>query len=211
MAIFDMHASDWVLRMPKVFRCSIDSWTGGRTSARGQGKHGHEQRVAGVSGRSSRVPWHRWMAKPCPGPEPEKLIWKQLSNLTMKINNSAINTKRAFWIMQATFSHQRSEVFKLSPPPLTSSLPFTPLQLPAYCSLLCCCPAVPLLLLLLLLFPFSLSAFIAVQLYIHCEKTGAWSKVTLERSCSRPWQLSIQYSSSKDETAAAAAATTTQL
>lgn len=28
MAIFDMHASDWVLRMPKVFRSSIDSWTG---------------------------------------------------------------------------------------------------------------------------------------------------------------------------------------
>lgn len=154
----------------------------------------------------SRVPWHRWMAKPCPGPEPEKLIWKQLSNLTMKINNSAINTKRAFWIMQATFSHQRSEVFKLLPSP--APLPFTPWQLPAYCSLLCCCPAIPLLLLLLLLFPFSLSAFIAVQLYIHCEKTGAWSKVTLERSCSRPCQLSIQYSSSKDQTAAT---TTTQL
>lgn len=147
MAIFDMHASDWVLRMPKVFRCSIDSWTGGRTSARGQGKHGHEQRVAGVSGRSSRVPWHRWMAKPCPGREPEKLIWKQLSNLTMKINNSAINTKRAFWIMQATFSHQRSEVFKLSPPsppphsllPHYNSLRSVPCSAAALLSHYCCC------------------------------------------------------------------------
>lgn len=145
MAIFDMHASDWVLRMPKVFRCSIDSWTGGRTSARGQGKHGHEQRVAGVSGRSSRVLWHRWMAKPCPGPEPEKLIWKQLSNLTMKINNSAINTKRAFWIMQATFSHQRSEVFKLSPPPHHLLTPFYPITTPCVlfpALLLPCCPII---------------------------------------------------------------------
>lgn len=116
--------------------------------------------AVGRSSVWSRVPWHRWMAKPCPGPEPEKLIWKQLSNLTMKINNSAINTKRAFWIMQATFSHQRSEVFKLLPFPLPHSLlphdnslrtvPCSAAALLSHYCYSCCCFFLSLCLLLLL-------------------------------------------------------------
>lgn len=62
MAIFDMHAPDWVLRMPKVFRSSIDSLAESEAEAERPGKR-HDPYLGRAVWMSGCLIWFGWSSR----------------------------------------------------------------------------------------------------------------------------------------------------